>query len=89
MKNKTFILVMLWFTILTIWAVSSIKSSLHDSRNITVQGVPAPAVPQPYQTVHMDKDTVWIIDPLSSNIKVISHDKDGYHITQATMDLKK
>jgi hypothetical protein len=78
---------MLWVTLLTVWVVNNLKvlPNNGDHGVLTLQGIPAPAYQSQISTIQMDKDTVWIIEPNSSVLKVITHDKDGYHLTQTDL----
>jgi hypothetical protein len=83
-NNKFALIIMIWVTLLTVWVVSNLKAPPNKGI-LTLQGIPAPAYPSQTSTIQMDKDTVWIIDPNSSVIKVITHDQNGYHLTQTVM----
>jgi len=87
-KNVFALIIMIWITVLTIWAVNKIAVPLNNSL-VTVQGIPGQPMPQEISTVQIDKDTVWIIDANSNYIRVITHDKDGYHITGSEMTFKE
>ena len=78
---------MVWLTVLTVWAVNNISNSL-SNQSVSVQGIPAVSTPQQISTIQMDKDTVWVLQPFSDSIQVITHDKDGYHITQSKMSIQ-
>ncbi|REE69631.1 hypothetical protein A8990_13228 [Paenibacillus taihuensis] len=83
-KNYFALIIMIWITVLTIWAVNKVVVPLNNN-DVMVQGIPIQPMPQEISTVQIDKDTVWIIDANSNYIKVITHDKDGYHITGSEM----
>lgn len=88
-NNKFFVfIIMVWFTIITIWAVSSVTSSINN-QSVNVQGVPVQSTPQQITSIQMDKDTVWVIDPNSNYIRVITHDNEGYHITGSEMSFQE
>jgi len=85
-KNNIFTLViMIWFSIITIWAVNEITKSLQNQQSVHVTGIPGQPIQQQISAIQMDKDTVWIIDANSHYIKVITHDEQGYHITGSEM----
>ncbi|WP_239616329.1 hypothetical protein [Cohnella mopanensis] len=86
MKNIYPLIIMIWLTVLTIWAVNKLNNQ---SQSVTVQGIPLTPIPQQVSTVQMDKDTVWVIDANSNYIRVITHDKDGYHIRGSEMDFQE
>jgi hypothetical protein len=85
--NVNALFIMIWLTVLTIWAVNKMATPL-SSNDVTVHGIPNQPAPQAISTVQIDKDTVWIIDANSNYIKVITHDKDGYHITGSQMSFQ-
>jgi flagellar basal body P-ring protein FlgI len=86
-KNVFVLVIMIWLTVLTIWAVNKVVIS-NDNFNVSVHGIPVQPTPQPFSTVQVDKDTVWIIDNTSDMIKIITHDADGYHLTQERMSIQ-
>jgi hypothetical protein len=89
-KNKIYaLIIMIWFSAIIIWAVNNVTTSLNNQRSVFVQGIPGQPVPQQISTIQIDKDTVWIIDANSNYIRVITHDKDGYHITGSEMSFKE
>ncbi|QGQ96174.1 hypothetical protein EHS13_15460 [Paenibacillus psychroresistens] len=85
-NNKFALIIMLWVTLLTVWVVTNLKVPPNNNV-LSLQGIPAPAYPVQTTTVQIDKDTVWIIDPNSTLLKVITHDQDGYHLTQIDMPI--
>jgi len=86
-KNIYALFIMIWLTALTIWSVNKIVVPLNNNL-VTVQGVPGqPTPPQQISTVQIDKDTVWVIEANSDLLKVITHDTDGYHMTQIRMSI--
>jgi hypothetical protein len=88
-KRIFVLLIMLWITILMIWVVNSftarITDSINNTKSVIVQGIPGQPVPQQFSTVQIDKDTVWLIDANNNYIRVINHDKDGFHLTGSQM----
>lgn len=86
-KNVYALFIMIWLTVLTIWAVNKIVVPLNNNL-VTVQGIPGHPTPQQISTVQIDKDTVWVIEANSDLIKVITHDTDGYHMTQIRMSIQ-
>jgi hypothetical protein len=89
MSNKSFaVIIMIWFTIIAIWAVNNVTTSLNNN-TVSVQGIPDQFIPEPISSIQMDEDTVWIINANSNFIKVITHDKDGYHITESEMSFQE
>ena len=87
-KKGYALFIMIWLTVLTIWAVNKIVVPISNNV-VTVQGIPIQQTTQQISTVQIDKDTVWVIDANSNYIKVITHDKDGYHITQSEMSFQE
>lgn len=86
--NKAFVVViMIWISILTVWAVNSLTNG--DQKSVHVTGVPQNYTPQQISVVQMDKDTVWVVDPNSNYIRVIKHNEDGYHITSSEMSFQE
>jgi|GEM_PF-2484299 hypothetical protein len=85
-RNGLLLIIMVWLTFLTIWAVNKVVSS-NDSV-VTVNGIPVQPTAQPFSVVQVDKDTVWIIDDSSDMIKIIKRDADGYHLTQERMSIQ-
>jgi hypothetical protein len=89
-RNNTFALViMIWITVLTFWTVNNITTSLKNHRSVTVSGLPVQPIPQQPQqisTIQIDKDTVWIFEANSNDIKVVTHDENGYNITETEMN---
>ncbi|MFD0675191.1 hypothetical protein [Cohnella sp. GCM10027633] len=79
-------LIMIWLTILTIWAVNKLYNP---AQSVTVHGIPGTPIPQQISTVQMDKDTVWVIDANSNYIRIITHDEDGYHIRGSEMEFQE
>jgi len=89
-NNKVFaLIIMIWFTIVTIWAVNNLTTSFNNQHSVYVQGIPGQSTPQQISAIQMDKDTVWVIDPNSNYIRVITHDDDGYHITGSEMTFQE
>lgn len=89
-NNKIFaLIIMIWFTILTIWGVNHLITSLNNTQSVNVHGIPGYPAPQQISTIQIDKDTVWIIDANSNYIRVITHDEEGYHITGSEMSFKE
>ncbi|WP_217595192.1 hypothetical protein [Cohnella sp. GbtcB17] len=85
-KNVFALIIMIWVTVLTVWAVNKVVVPLsYHSSSVSVQGIPGQPVPPAISTVQIDKDTVWIIDANSSFIKVITHDESGFHIVGSEM----
>ncbi len=84
-KSVVTFIIMIWVTILTVWAVNNITRSMDHNPVVSLQGIPTPE--QPQNIVQVDKDTVWIFDKYSDLIKVITHDEDGYHLLQTKMDI--
>lgn len=87
-RNNTFTLViMVWITILTMWVVNNLTTSLNNQNqsSVTLQGIPE-QLTQQISTIQIDKDTVWVIDANSNNIKVITHDENGYNMTESEMN---
>lgn len=87
-KNVFVLVIMIWLTVLTIWAVNKIVTSNDNFETVNVQGIPVQPTPQQFSTVQVDKDTVWIFDNTSDMIKIISHDANGYHLTQERMSIQ-
>ncbi|GMK38782.1 hypothetical protein PCCS19_18360 [Paenibacillus sp. CCS19] len=85
-KHGFMLVIMVWLTFLTIWAVNKVVST--DDEFVTVNGIPIQPTPQPFATVQVDKDTVWIIENNSDMIKIIKHDADGYHLIQERMSFE-
>ncbi|MBU5672130.1 hypothetical protein [Paenibacillus brevis] len=83
-QKNNFVIIMIWITVLTVWAVTTIAGPLNN-KVVTVNGIPHHPIPQAISTVQIDKDTVWIFDANSNYIRVITHDEDGYHITDSEM----
>jgi hypothetical protein len=84
-KNIFALIIMLWVTLLTVWVVNNLKySNVNNGGVLTLTGIPAPAYQSQF-TIQMDKDTVWIIEPNSSVLKVIHHDQNGYRLTKTIM----
>ncbi|MBW7457430.1 hypothetical protein ACFOLF_11230 [Paenibacillus sepulcri] len=89
-KNNIFLgLMMIWLTILTVWAVNRLTTSFENTRSLHLTGIPGQAATSQISTVQIDKDTVWLIDANSSYIKVITHDENGYHIMQSEMSFQE
>ncbi|MGF7048092.1 hypothetical protein J2T13_002598 [Paenibacillus sp. DS2015] len=86
-KNKTWI-IMIWITILTVWTVSNLTTSLNNQRSVNVQGIPLQIQPS-ISTVQIDKDTVWLIDANTNYIRVITHENDDYYITGSEMSFRE
>lgn len=87
-KKGIVFLLMVWLTVLTVWAVNSITTSFGYSRSVNVQGIPVQPAPRNISIVPMDKDTVWVIEPNNQTIQVITHDNDGFHLTLSTMSVE-
>ncbi|QHW33679.1 hypothetical protein GZH47_24695 [Paenibacillus rhizovicinus] len=87
-KNTFTLVIMIWLTVLTIWAVNKVVTSHDDFETVSVQGIPAQPTQEQYSTVQIDKDTVWVFDNTSDMIKIIKHDADGYHLTQEKMSVQ-
>ncbi|MFC0213904.1 hypothetical protein ACFFK0_15845 [Paenibacillus chartarius] len=89
-RNKVFVLIiMIWITFLTTWAVNHITSALDNNDVVTVHGVPVQPIPPQISTIQMDKDTVWVIDVNQAYIKVITRDQNGYyHLKQSPLSIE-
>ncbi|MBD3919007.1 hypothetical protein H8B09_09600 [Paenibacillus sp. PR3] len=86
-QKKVYMLVMMvWLTILTVWAVNKVVNK--NDAFVTVNGIPVQPSPQTFSTVQVDKDTVWIINNTSDMIQIIKHDANGYHLTQEKMSIQ-
>jgi hypothetical protein len=89
-RNNTFaLIIMIWITILTFWTVNNLTTSLNNLQSVNVQGIPVQSQPQQTSIIQIDKDTVWVIDANSNYIKVITHDKDGYHMMGSEMSFQE
>ncbi|WP_151734004.1 hypothetical protein [Paenibacillus tengchongensis] len=88
-QNNNYIIIMVWVTILTIWAVGSVTEALNQTQSVNVSGIPLQPVSRQFSTVQIDQNTVWVIDSESSWIKIITHDEDGYHMTQSEMSIEE
>ncbi|WP_274366273.1 hypothetical protein [Paenibacillus thermotolerans] len=84
------ILIMIWITVLSIWAVNSLTSILSNLYSVNVSGIPYHPIEEPISTVRIDENTVWIINANNSNyIKVITQDEDGFKITEYEMQFQE
>lgn len=55
-NNKGFVIViMIWITVLTIWAVSSLTSTLSYLNSVNVSGIPHHPTEKPISTVRIDE----------------------------------
>ncbi|KRE56803.1 hypothetical protein [Paenibacillus sp. Soil750] len=86
-KKGYALFIMIWLTVLTIWAVNKIVVPISNNV-VTVQGIPGQPTTQQISTVQIDKDTVWVIESNSNLIKVITHDTEGYHMKQIKMSIQ-
>ncbi|WP_020619223.1 hypothetical protein [Paenibacillus daejeonensis] len=88
-KKVFIILIMIWITALTIWAVSSVTSIMSNLNSVHVSGIPHYPVDETISTVRMDENTVWVINANSHYIKVITRDEEGFKITGSEMQFQE
>ncbi|MEK3885759.1 hypothetical protein [Paenibacillus sp. PL2-23] len=89
-NNKVFaIVIMIWITWLTIWAVNSVTSIMRGQNTIHVSGIPHVPTEEPISTVRIDENTVWIINANNHYIKVITKDEEGFKITGSEMQFQE
>jgi hypothetical protein len=85
MRNQTtsvVLIVMVWLSILVIWAVSSINNHLNRLQPIGGVGITGSPeggflVDLNVHVVPMGNNEVWIVDTANHSVQVITRDKDG------------
>ncbi|GIP32509.1 hypothetical protein J2TS4_17190 [Paenibacillus sp. J2TS4] len=78
----------MWLTILTVWSINKVSTSINNNHAVTVSGMLDK--PQQLFAIPIDKNTVWIIDANDyTYIKVITRDQEGFNISQSFMSLNK
>ncbi len=87
-KNGNKIALMIWITILTVYSVNALTSALTNEESVIVRGIPPEPISRQFSTVQIDENTVWVIEADSPLIKIITHDEDGYHMTQTEMSIQ-
>jgi len=89
-NSKGFVIViMIWITGLTIWAVNSVTSIMSSQNSVHVSGIPNYPSNEPISTVRIDENTVWIINAKSNYIRVITKDEEGFKITDSEMQFQE
>lgn len=89
-KNGFAFGIMLWVTILTVWAVNSLTSTMSRDNTVHVNGIPHAPQDEPISVVRMNDNTVWVVNANTHYIRVIAQEEDGsFTITGSEMQFQE
>ncbi|GGG67450.1 hypothetical protein [Paenibacillus radicis (ex Gao et al. 2016)] len=80
-------IIMVWITILAIVVLLVLSKLFGEQLSVHLTGIPGQAIAPQMTTIQMDKNEVWIIDPNSNTMRVITKGETGYHVTVAEMSV--